>query len=74
MNPTPKDLEKYAALARSPTGQSLLALLQASGGQALKDAMAQAQQGNYQAAQEVLSPLLASGQIQSLLRQLEENL
>lgn len=74
MNPTPKDLEKYAALARSQPGQELLALLQSSGGQKLSDAMAQAGKGNYQAAREVLSPLLASPEIQALLRKLEEGL
>lgn len=74
MNPTPKDLEKYAALANSQAGQTLLALLQASGGQALSDAMAQAGTGNYQAARDALSPLLASPEIRALLRKLEEGL
>lgn len=74
MKPTPKDLEKYAALAQSQPGQDLLSLLQRQGGANLDAAMAQATKGDYTAAQAALSDLLASPEAQALLRQLEGKL
>ena len=74
MKPTPKDLEKYAALAQSQPGQELLNLLQCQGGTSLDTAMAQAAKGDYTAAQAALSGLLASPEAQALLRQLEGKL
>lgn len=74
MNPTPKELEKYAALAQSQQGQALLALLRQQGGARLDTAMAQAAKGDYTAAQAALSGLLASPEAQALLRQLEGKL
>lgn len=74
MNPTPKELETYAALAQSKQGQALLALLRQQGGARLDTAMAQAAKGDYAAAQAALSALLESPEAQALLRQLEGKL
>lgn len=74
MKPTPEELEKYASLAQSPAGQDLLHLLRQRGGGQLDDAMAQAAQGDYQAAQAALNTLLTAPEIQALLRQLEAQL
>ena len=63
-------MENAAKLAGSEAGQQLLALLQQADPATLRAAMNQAMAGDMQSAKEALSPLLASEQIQKLLRQL----
>lgn len=57
-------------LASTPAGQQLIALLQQSKQADLNQAMEQAKKGDYARAKEVLTPLLASEEVQKLLRQL----
>lgn len=59
-----------AKLANTPAGRQLLTLLQQSDTSTLQDAMEQAKAGNFEQAQKVLSPLLASPEVQKLLREL----
>ena len=72
MQKDPKNFSMQDAvkLANTPTGQELLALLQQSDTAALQDAMKQATSGNYGSAKQILQPLLASPEVQKLIRQL----
>lgn len=71
MQPTP-DLSQLMKLAQSPAGKQLIAMLQASGGSTLQDAMKKASAGEYTQAKAMLSSLLNNPQAQALLKQLEE--
>lgn len=57
-------------LANSDAGKQLLSQIQKSNPKELEQAMAQAAQGDYSNLSETLKPLLASEQIQKLLKQL----
>lgn len=72
MQKDPKNFSMQDAvkMANTPAGQELLAILQKSDTVALQDAMKQASSGNYDSAKQILEPLLASPDIQQLLRQL----
>lgn len=61
---------ELAALARSPAGQQLMALLQQSGGPQLQQAAGKAAAGDLSGAKDLLTPLLADPRIQDLLAQL----
>ena len=63
-------MENAARLANSDAGQQLLALLRQADPAILQAAMNQATAGNMQGAKDALTPLMASEQIQKLLRQL----
>ena len=58
------------ALASSPAGRQLMALLRQSGGADLQTAMGKAAAGDMAGAKEILSPLLADPKIQALLSKL----
>lgn len=58
-------------LANTDAGQRLLALLQQSDGKTLQQAMDQAAAGNYENMQKTLSSLLASAEVQALLKELD---
>lgn len=60
-------------LAQSGDGKALLRLLQENSGQSLQNAMAQAQQGNYEALQKALASALQDPQAQTLLNRLGGN-
>lgn len=57
-------------MAGSPAAQQLMALLQKKDPQALQKAMAQASAGDYSQIQNTLSGLMASSEVQALLKQL----
>lgn len=57
-------------LVNSPAGRQLLTLLQQTDPAALRKAMEQASGGDYSQAKQSLAPLLASEEVQALLRQL----
>ena len=57
-------------LANTPEGQKLMALLQQTDQDTLQKAMAAAEAGNYKAAGQSLSALLASPEARQLIRQL----
>ena len=57
-------------LAESPAGQQLLALIGQANGQDLQKALDLASAGNLRGAQNALSSLLSSPQVQELLNQL----
>lgn len=57
-------------LANSEKGKQLLNQIQKSNPKELDQAMAQAAQGDYSQLSQTLKPLLASAQIQELLKQL----
>ena len=59
-------------LAASPSGQQLLALLQAQNSQQLQQVMEQVSKGDYKNAGQVLSSMLSSPEAKALLRKLEE--
>ena len=63
-------MQEALRLAKSPAGQQLLALLQQSNPDAMKTAMQQASTGDYSQIQQTLAPLLASEDVQKLLRQM----
>ena len=63
-------MEDAMALANSPAGQQLLALLQQSDPEALRRAMHQASSGNFIQAKDALTPLFASEEAKKLLQQL----
>ena len=57
-------------LANTDAGQRLLAILKQSDGDTLQQAMDQAATGNYEKMQNTLSTLLASQEVQALLKEL----
>ena len=59
-------------LAASPSGQQLLALLQAQNSQQLQQVMEQVSKGDYKNAGHVLSSMLSSPEAKALLQKLEE--
>lgn len=72
MQKDPKNFSMQDAmrLASTPAGRQLLAILQQSDSAAMRSAMEQASNGNYEQAKQVLGPLLASPEVQKLLQQL----
>lgn len=64
------NIQDAMRLANSPEGQQLIALLKQSDDGTLQSAMEQAKKGDYSRAKEALTPLLASEEIQKLLRQM----
>ncbi len=64
------DMQDAMRLASTPAGQQLIALLKQSDQGSLQAAMEQASKGDYTQAKEALMPLLASEEVQKLLRQL----
>lgn len=64
-------MQEALRLARSDTGQQLLALLRQSDGDALQQAADLAAAGNYQQAGSALRKLLEDPHIRELLKQLE---
>lgn len=66
------EMSELLRLAQSPAGQQLIALLQQSGGSELQDALTKASAGDYVQAKKSMSSLLASPEIQKLLKQLED--
>ena len=63
-------MQEALRMAKSPAGQQLLTLLQQSNPDALKTAMQQASAGDYSQIRQTLAPLLASEDVQKLLRQM----
>ena len=72
MQSDPKNFsaEEAMRLANSPAGQQLIAMLQKANTSSLQEAVNQATNGNIEQAKQALGPLLASPEIQRLLRQL----
>ncbi len=62
--------EEAMRLANSPAGQQLFALLQQTDSAKLQQAAAQANTGQFDAAQNTLQSLLSDPKVQALLRQL----
>lgn len=63
-------LDEVTKLANTPAGKQLMALLKNADTSALRSAMTQATDGNMEQAKQTLAPLLASPEVQKLLRQL----
>ena len=63
-------MQEALRLAQSDTGQQLLALLRAQDGGTLRQAMDQAQAGDYQNMMSTMSALLATPEAKALLEQL----
>lgn len=62
--------EHLRRLLSSQEGRQLMALLQRDGGQALRQAAAQAKEGNTHAAQELLRPMADNPEAAALLKKL----
>lgn len=65
------DLQKAMALANSDAAKQLFALLQSGDMAQLQAAMALATAGDMESAKQILAPMMASPQVQALLRQLQ---
>ena len=63
-------MQEAMRLANSDAGQRLLAILKQSDGDQLRKAMDQAAAGNYEGMQSALSSVLASQEVQALLKEL----
>lgn len=63
-------IQEALRLAKTPTGQQLLALLQKNGGSDLNAAMNRAAAGDYDQAKQALSALLSDPEAKKLLEQL----
>lgn len=63
-------LQEAMQLARSETGQQLLALLQSQNGDALRQAMNQAATGDYDQVKQTMSALLDNPKARALLEEL----
>ncbi len=64
------DFSVMLQLAQSEAGQKLIALLQKNGGSALECAIAKAAAGDFEAAKEQISSLLAGPEAQELVKEL----
>lgn len=64
------DLNRLVQLAQTDAGQQLLAILSRSDSGQLSVAMEQASQGNFTAAQKLLSKTLSTPEAQALIRKL----
>ena len=64
-------MQEALRLAESDAGQQLLALLQRSDSEKLRQAANQAASGNYDQVKQTLSFLLQNDEVQKLLKQLE---
>ena len=65
-----QDLRKAMAMANTPAGQQLLALLRQTGGTAMQQAMEKAAAGDLTQAREALSTFLNNPEAKKLLKQL----
>ena len=63
-------MQEVMKLAKSPAGQQLLALLQASDGRQMEQAAKLAAAGDYARAAKILESTLSSEQAQKLMKQL----
>ena len=63
-------MQEALRLAKSPAGQQLLAMLQNSDSDRLQQAASQAAAGDFAQASKTLSSLMASPDVQALLKQL----
>ena len=68
-----KSLQDAMKLAQSPAGKQLIQLLQSTGGEELRKAMAQAQSGDYSQAQKAISSLMQNPEAQRLFAQMGGN-
>lgn len=66
-----RDFQEAMRIAQSPAGQELIKLLQSQGGDALKQAMGKAAEGDYSQARETLGTLLQSEEAKKLMKKLE---
>lgn len=66
----PFSTEDIMRIANSPTGQQLLAMLKQADSATLQQAAAQANAGQYDAAQNTMQALLSDPKMQALIRQL----
>lgn len=64
------DMADIMRIAQSSSGQKLIALLQKQGGNSLQAALDKASAGDYSAAKQNLSSLMASDEIKKLLNEL----
>ena len=65
-------MARLMALANSPAGKELMAILQQSSGTDFRQAAKKASAGDLNGAKELLSPALHDPRIQALLRQMGE--
>ena len=63
-------MAQLTALANSPAGKELLAILQQSAGADLRQAAKKASSGDMEGAKALLSPVLRDPRVQDLLRQM----
>lgn len=63
-------MEEVIALAKSPAGQQLLAMLQRSDGDRVQQAASQAAAGDFAQAAKTLQQMLSSPEAQALVKQL----
>ena len=63
-------MEEVMALAKSPAGQQLLAMLQRSDGDRVQQAASQAAAGDFAQAARTLQQMLSSPEAQALVKQL----
>ena len=63
-------VDEAMRLAKSPAGQQLIAMLQNADSQKLQQAAAQANSGQYDAAQNTLQSLLSDPKVRALMQQL----
>ena len=64
-------IQEAMRMAKSPAGQRLMELLRSSDAPELRQAMDQASAGDYVQAKPTLSGLLASPEVQALLKQMQ---
>ena len=63
-------MQKAMDFAQSPAGQQLIQMLRSQNPEAVQKAMSQAASGDYSQIGSTLAPLLASGEVQKLIKQL----
>ena len=68
-----ESIREAMRLARTPAGQQLIRMLQASGDPQLQKAMESAAAGDYRAASQALSGILSNPEAQKLLQQMGGN-
>ena len=66
----PATVQKAMQLANTPAGKQLIGMLQQSNPDAVQKAMQQASAGDYAQIAKTLAPLMASPEIQALMKQM----
>lgn len=71
-DPFPIDYETIREFANTNAGQKLIKMVQRQSGSQMKDALKQAEEGNYAQAQQILKQIFSDAEITKLMQEMED--